>query len=205
MEWSGPAVVATDFGSRVAYHSKQTPGYTSWVSFFPGERDQWYLTCEEVTRPENPLPKISRERWYEMAMPVGYDKSQYLMEAVILESIDGMRTWREVSREAYHYHHSIFQFATARTGDGRLLRFVSAWHSLDEPFRPNEIFYESRDNGKTWRKMPPFHHSTEPRRNQRDEHDAVVLARWPTQLERSTPHLRGSGGLGDRFRGACRR
>ena len=152
------AVVATDFGSRVAYHSKQTPGYTSWVSFFPGERGQWYLACEEVTRPEKPLPKISRERWYEMAMPVGYDKSQYLMEAVILESNDGMRTWWEVSREAYHYHHAIFQFATARTRDGRFLRFVSAWHSLDEPFRPNEIFYESRDNGKTWHKMPPFHH-----------------------------------------------
>ncbi len=158
MKLKDPAVVASDFESRIVYHSKQTPGYTSWVSFFPGELGRWYLSCEEVTRPEKPLPKMSRERWYEVAMPVGYDKSQYLMEAVILESDDGMRTWREVSREPYHYHHSIFQYATARTRDGRFLRFVSAWHSLDETVRANEIFYESSDNGKTWRKMPPFHH-----------------------------------------------
>ncbi|MAE63040.1 MAG: hypothetical protein CMJ18_02105 [Phycisphaeraceae bacterium] len=49
---SEPAVRAVDFESREVYHGAQTPGYTSWVSFFPGERGQWYLTCEEVTRPD---------------------------------------------------------------------------------------------------------------------------------------------------------
>ena len=158
MRLPGPAVVAQNFESRVVYHSKQSPGYTSWVSFFPGERGQWYLTCEEVTRPDKPLSKVSRERWYEMSMPVGYDKSQYRMEAVIFQSDDDMHTWREISRQAYHHQHAVHQFATARTRDGRFLRFIWACYSMDESLRPAEILYESTDNGKTWRKMPPFHH-----------------------------------------------
>ena len=153
-----PAVRATEFESRRIYHSSQTPGYSSWVSFFPGERGQWYLTCEEVTIPETPLPKCSRQQWYEIGLPAGYDKSQYLMEAVIFESTDNMKTWKEISREPYHHQHSVHQFATARTKDGRFLRFIWSCYSLDPSVRHNEIFYESSDNGKTWKKMPPFHH-----------------------------------------------
>src|SRR3954454_3856177 len=82
------AVRATDFESRSIYRSAQRPSYTSWVSFFPGERRQWYLTCEEVTRPEKPLPRLSPQRWYEFGLPNGYDKSPLRMDMVILESID---------------------------------------------------------------------------------------------------------------------
>jgi len=152
-----PAVRAVDFTSRKVYHSSRTPGYTSWVSFFPGERGQWYLTCEEVTRPEKPLPQCTPQQWFEMGLPAGYDKSQYLMEAVILESRDGMTTWKEVSREPYRHQHSVHQFATARTRDGRFLRFIWACYSLDPSVAPNEILYSSDDDGKTWKKEPPFH------------------------------------------------
>lgn len=151
------AVVAVDFESRKVYQSQQHPGYTSWVSFFPGEHGQWYLTCEEVTRPSKPLPQCTRDQWFEMGLPVGYDKSPYQMEMVILESRDEMKTWEVISREPCRFHHSAGSFGQARTKDGRFLRFVWSDYSLDPLVQPNEIFYESIDNGKTWKKMPPFH------------------------------------------------
>src|SRR5262249_17916598 len=92
-----PAVEALEFESRKVYQSSQRPSYTSWVSFFPGEPGQWYLTCEEVTRPDKPLPQCTRQQWYEMSLPVGYDKSQYRMEIVLLESKDNLKTWKEIS------------------------------------------------------------------------------------------------------------
>src|SRR5262245_44701926 len=107
------AVRAIDFESRPVYRSSQRPSYTSWVSFFPGERNQWYLTCEEVTRPERPLPRLSPQRWYEFGLPNGYDKSSLKMEMVILESRDQMKTWKVVSREPAPFQHSAGQFGTA--------------------------------------------------------------------------------------------
>ncbi|MFN0165921.1 MAG: sialidase family protein [Bryobacteraceae bacterium] len=151
------AVYAADFESRTVYRSARRPGYTSWVSFFPGERGQWYLTCEEVTRPEPPLPRLSPQRWHEFGLPNGYDKSPLRMEMVILESSDEMKTWRVISREPARFQHSAGQFGTARTRDGRFLRFVWAVYGLEEKPHPGEIFFTSSDNGKTWRKQPPFH------------------------------------------------
>ena len=150
-------VRAVEFESREIYRSRQRPGYTSWVSFFPGENGHWYLACEEVTRPERPLSQCTSRQWYGMGLPVGYDKSQYQMEAVVLESRDDMETWQEISREPYRHHHTVGQFATARTRDGRFLRFIWACYSLEESVAPTEILYESSDNGASWRKMPPFH------------------------------------------------
>jgi len=68
---ASPAVRAVDFQSRKIYQSKQDPRYTSWVSFFPGERGQWYLTCEEVTRPEHPLRGSSPQQLYENGPAAG--------------------------------------------------------------------------------------------------------------------------------------
>ena len=127
------------------------------MSFFPGEKGQWYLTCEEVTRPEEPLPQCSPPQWYGMGLPCGYDKSQYLMEAVLLESRDNMQTWKVISRQPYHHQHTVGQFGTTRTRDGRFLRFIWACYSPDESVAANEIFYESADDGKTWKKRPAFH------------------------------------------------
>ncbi len=152
-----PAVEAIEFESRKVYQSSYRPSYTSWVSFFPGQRGQWYLTCEEVTRPEKPLPQCTREQWYEMSLPVGYDKSQYRMELVILESRDNLTTWKVISREPCRFHHSAGSFAQARTRDGRFLRFLWSCYSLDPSIQPNEILCESDDDGKTWSKMPFFH------------------------------------------------
>lgn len=150
-------VRATGFESRFVYRSAQRPSYTSWVSFFPGERGQWYLTCEEVTRPAQPLPRLSPARWYEFGLPNGYDKSSLRMEMVILESSDRMKTWKVISREPARFQHSAGQFGTARTRDGRFLRFVWNVYSPDDKPHPGEIFYSSSDNGVTWRKQPPFH------------------------------------------------
>ena len=151
------AVRAIDFESRFVYRSAQRPSYTSWVSFFPGERGQWYLTCEEVTRPQPPLPRLSRQRWYEFGLPNGYDKSPLRMEMVILESTDQMKTWQVISREPCRFQHSAGQFGTARTHDGRFLRFVWANYSLEENAHPGEILFVSSDNGRTWHKQRPFH------------------------------------------------
>ena len=152
-----PPVEAVDFSSQVVFRSKRPPGYAAWVSFFPGENGQWYIGCEEVSLPEEPLPQTSPEQWYGMGLPSGYDKSQYLMEAVLLESTDEIKTWHLISHEPYRHQHAVGQFATARTRDGRFLRFNWAYYSLDPSFKTNEILRESNDNGKTWRNVPPFH------------------------------------------------
>jgi hypothetical protein len=152
-----PAVRAVAFESRRVYQSQHHPGYTSWVSFFPGERGQWYLTCEEVSLPDPPLAQCTRQQWHEMALPNGYDKSQYRMEMVILESTDDLRTWKVISREPGRFHHSAGSFGQARTRDGRFLRFVWGCYSLDPGLRPNEVLFESSDEGKTWVKMAPLH------------------------------------------------
>lgn len=151
-----PAVQAVDFRSQVVFRSKRPPGYAAWVSFFPGEHGQWYIGCEEVSRPKQPLPQTSRLAWYGMGLPVGYDKSQYLMEAVLLESTDDLKTWKVISREAYRHQHSVHQFGSARTKDGRFLRFNWACYSLDPTVKTNEILRVSSDNGKTWKRVPPF-------------------------------------------------
>lgn len=154
---AGPAFRAAGFESLKVYQSEQRPSYTSWVSFFPGERGQWYLTCEEVTRPKKPLPQVSREKWQAMNLPVGYDKSPYQMEMVILESQDNLRTWKVLSKEPCRFQHSAGSFAQARTRDGRFLRFVWACYSLDNDLRPSDIFSVSEDDGKTWLRQAPFH------------------------------------------------
>ncbi|MBP87527.1 MAG: hypothetical protein CMJ64_12515 [Planctomycetaceae bacterium] len=150
------AVEAVEFKSQVVYRSNRPPGYAAWVSFFPGEKGQWYIGCEEVSRPDQPLPQTSPERWFGMGLPAGYDKSQHLMEAVLLESSDDLKTWKVISREPYRHQHSVHQFASARTTDGRFLRFNWACYSLDAAIKTNDILRVSADNGKTWQPAAPF-------------------------------------------------
>jgi len=151
------AVCAVHFESREVYRSRQHPGYTSWVSFFPGERGQWYLTCEEVTRPDPPLPQCTRRQFYAMGLPNGYDKSPYRMEMVLLESTDGLQNWQVIAHTPCRFQHSAGSFGQARTADGRFLRFVWSCYSLDESLQANEIFFTSADDGLTWVKQSPFH------------------------------------------------
>ncbi|MFN0195307.1 MAG: sialidase family protein [Planctomycetaceae bacterium] len=153
---AGPAVEAIDFQSQVVYRSEREPHYAAWASFFPGENGQWYIGCEEVSLPDEPLPQTSPEQWYGMALPVGYDKSQYLLEAVLLESTDDMKSWKVISRETYRHQHSVHQFGTARTKDGRFLRFNWPCYALDPETKTNEVLRISEDNGQTWQPAAPF-------------------------------------------------
>src|ERR1043166_5379230 len=149
-----PSVRASDFHSTKVYQSSQHPSYTSWISFFPGEHGQWYLGCEEVTTPKQPVERASKEWVHGMSLPRGYDKSKYLMELVLLRSDDRLKTWSVISREPVKA--SGGSFAQARTKDGNFLRFVWACYSLDPSTKPNEIYYRSGDDGKTWNKISPF-------------------------------------------------
>lgn len=187
-----PAVRAVDFKSTKVYQSSQSPSYTSWVSFFPGERGQWYLTCEEVTRPATPLPASTPQQYYEMGLPAGYDKAPYQMEIVMLESRDDLATWKVISRQPGRFQHSAGSFGQARTRDGRFLRFLWSCYSLDPSIQANEIFYESDDDGTTWKKMPPFHDShfvSHPHRLRTLRDGTLVLAvplspRWGKDSQR---------------------
>jgi len=88
------------------------------------------------------------------------DKSQHVMEAVILEATDDLRTWHEVSRKAYRFHHTVGAYgSSARTRDGRFLRFVWSCYCFDGSLEPNEILEASSDNGKTWENTGAFHDS----------------------------------------------
>jgi hypothetical protein len=151
------AVRATSFESRTVYHARQNPGYACWVSFFPGENGAWYLTCEEVTRLASPNPRMSREQFYAFALPEGYDKAPFLMEIVLLESRDDMKTWQVISRQPVRYQHSAGSFGQSRTPDGRFLRFLWETYSLEPGANPGRILSVSEDGGRTWMKQPPFH------------------------------------------------
>ena len=127
-----------------------------------------------------------------MSLPNGYDKSGYRMEMVLLESTDDLKTWHVLSREPARFQHSAGSFAQARTQDGRFLRFVWSCYSLDPTVKPNEIFYQSTDNGKTWKKMPSFvdpHFATFSNRLRTLRDGTLVLAlpltrRWGKDTDR---------------------
>ena len=154
---SSPALRVVEFSAQEVYRSRHRPSYTCWVSFFPGEAGQWYLTCEEVTLPEPPRPPMSRDKWYAFGLPVGYDKSPYQMEVVMLESRDELRTWQVISRQLAPFQHSAGSFGQARTADGRFLRTFWAGYDLGGTLRSNDILFASADNGLTWVLQPPLH------------------------------------------------
>ena len=54
-----PAVEAVDFEKREVYRPPTKPAYTSWVSLFPGNDGEWYLSFEHVTQVDPPLPRCS--------------------------------------------------------------------------------------------------------------------------------------------------
>src|SRR5262245_52416983 len=58
-----PRVEAVDVEEREVYRSARKPAYTSWVSLFPGQAGEWYLSCEEVTRVDPPEKRSSRDHW----------------------------------------------------------------------------------------------------------------------------------------------
>ena len=149
-----PAVHATNFQSRKIYQSSQRPSYTSWASFFPGKPDEWYLGFVEITTSDKPQPRASKEFIYGMALPRGYDTSKHKQELVLLKSSDNLKTWQKRGRETVVANGGAF--AQARTRGGKLLRFVWAVYSRDPATKPNEIYYQSSDDGKSWRKMSPF-------------------------------------------------
>jgi len=113
---------------------------------------------------------------------------------VILESQDNLKTWKVISREPCRFQHSAGSFGQARTKDGRFLRFVWSCYSLDPSIQPNDIFYESDDEGKAWRKMPPFHDphfASHPHRLRTLRDGTLVLAlplspRWGRDTDRPT-------------------
>lgn len=149
-----PAVEAVDVESREVYRSARKPAYTSWVSLFPGLAGEWYLSCEEVSKSDPPEPRSSLDHWYRMGLPDGYDKSALRMEVVLLESHDRCSTWNVISRWPCRFQHSAGSFAAAKTSDGRFLRGVWSCYGLDGTAHPGEIFYESRDGGASWQKLP---------------------------------------------------
>ena len=153
----GSAVRALNFKSTEIYRSPQRPSYTSWVSFFPDASGNWYLTCEQVTRPDKPFPRMSREQYYSFGLPSGYDKAPYQMEIVMLESRDEMKTWRVISKQPVRFQHSAGSFGQARTPNGRFIRFVWIAYSLQHDTNSAQILYTSDDGGKTWMQQPEFH------------------------------------------------
>ena len=95
-----------------------------------------------------------------MGLPRGYDKSQYLLEAVVIESTDNLQTWRAISRQPYRFQHTVGLYgASARTRDGRFLRGTWPAYCFDGSRQPNEILDVSDDDGKTWTHTGPFHDS----------------------------------------------
>ncbi len=149
-----PIVRAVKFKSTKVYQSKQRPSHTSWVSLFPAEAGKWYLGCEETRSTDPPQPRASKQFVYEMSLPRGYDSSKYLKELVLLKSDDDLQNWTVVSRTPTRTGGG--SFAQARTKNGNLLRFVWACYSPDPSVKTSDIYYQSADEGKTWKIRPAF-------------------------------------------------
>ncbi len=153
-----PAVEVVEFESRCIYEPQRPPYYACWACLFPGEHGRWYVAFEEVSRPEKPLSKSPAELTYAIGLPQGYDKSQFLMEAVIIESTDEMQSWHEVSRKGYRFHHTVGLYGgSGRTRNGKFLRFHWPVYCFDRSVKPNEILEVSEDDGKTWINKGSFH------------------------------------------------
>ncbi len=156
-----PAVRAVDFESREIYRSEEHPSYTCWAQLFPGERGQWYLAFDERTRSEEPLAKPTRQWWYEMGQPAGYESSQYRCWVVVLESTDSMGSWQMVARteSASPGDPVTSRKPMARTKDEGFLAGCWASYAYDPAVKAkaNEVLYQSSDNCHTWKKLPPLH------------------------------------------------
>jgi hypothetical protein len=148
------AVRAVNFQSIKVYQSQQRPSHTSWVSLFPAGDGQWYLSCQEVTSTDPPQPRASKQHVYGMSLPRGYDSSKYLKELILLKSDNTLQHWNLISRTTTQTDGGAF--GQASTSSGRLLRFVWACYSTDPSIRSSDIYYQSDDAGKTWKKMPSF-------------------------------------------------
>ncbi|MEO6436067.1 MAG: sialidase family protein, partial [Tepidisphaeraceae bacterium] len=145
----------TDFHSMMIYQSKQRPSYTSWASFFPGNKPgEWYINCVEMTTPAKPTTRASTQFVYQMALPRGYDTSKYLQELVLLKSTDAMKSWDFVTRKTVTANGG--SLGGVCTGDGTLHGFVWACYSRDPKTKTSDIYQLSRDGGKTWSAGPTF-------------------------------------------------
>lgn len=147
-------VEAVKVEEREVYRAAKKPAYTSWVSLFPGQAGEWYLSCEEVSKTDPPLPRSSLDHWQRMGLPDGYDKSALRMEVVLLESRDRCSSWKVISRWPCRFQHSAGSFAAVKTRDGRFLRGVWSCYQLDGKAHSGEVLYESRDGGANWKKLP---------------------------------------------------
>jgi hypothetical protein len=78
-------------------------------------------------------------------------------DLVILSSDDGMQTWKDISHDTTHGREAFGDFAQAYAGDGRFIRFLWNGYSYEPGRDPSAILYISDDEGRTWRKCPPFH------------------------------------------------
>lgn len=156
---SGANVRAIGFERRVIFRSAGKPGVVTTISFFPGERGKWYIGCEELSLPERPLPRASRDHWYAFGLPEGYDKSEYLLEQLILESTDNLQSWRPISRNPVRYQHSAGSYGMASPEEGCFVRFVWRCYALDDGAHPGEICETSADGGATWHRQPALHDS----------------------------------------------
>ena len=164
---SGTRVEAVGFESRKIYQSSQHPSYASWVSFFPGEANQWYIGCIEQQRinPPHPASTPTENYWRNGgAMPPGYDHKRNHIDMLLLESRDDLAKWRLISRwNADPIGTAAWgAFAQARTSDHKFLRFI--WQAYADELDPttgtlvgNRIFYISDNDGLTWELQRPFH------------------------------------------------
>jgi hypothetical protein len=152
---TAPTVRAIEFRSTKVYQSKQRPSYTSWVSFFPGNKpDEWYMGCAELTRPAKSTTRATTRFVYEMSLPRGYDTSRYLQQLVLLKSTDAMQSWNVISRTPTSANGG--SFGQACTPNGMLHRFIWACYSPDPNTKTSDIYQLSQDGGKTWAAGPTF-------------------------------------------------
>lgn len=158
-----------------AYHSAQTPGYTSWVGLWTMPDGSVMLSFTEITgstkgwRQRAPHSVLRRLPTAQQVNPA-YDMTGLIQENVYLRSADGGTTWKKVSSDPFSSAMNGYCVGgLALSGDGMLLRRGWGQALTYCDVRRTGFVQRSTDAGLSW--SPPEYLS-----------DDLSLQTFPTRM-----------------------
>lgn len=150
--------LAVETTEKEIYRSSDRLGWASWVTTWRDNRNNLYVTYQEIRRGDNPVwEPVPLDFWEAMGLPVGYHETlcngskNLITDIVVLKSTDFGLHWEEISRNATNL---IASFSWASLPDGKIIRSMCndyvAWHPGDKQETWSEV---SEDGGKSWERQ----------------------------------------------------
>ncbi len=166
--------IAVEHQRQTIYHSPQTPGYTCWVGAWTMPDNCVMVSFTQATgpvagRPHAPEDVQKRLNWPPPGMPA-YDMTGLDMCNVHLRSVDGGKTWEQVSADPFKScMNGVTGGPETVLPNGTLLRGVWGNYLPYNPELPQTGYVQrSSDGSKTWGKpdvlLDPNEYWTFPKR-----------------------------------------